>query len=147
MRFHCGSPILLSYAAWLKQLLNLISLNFHFALLSLCFSSARMGNPIAEISPRFDIKTIFPVMVIPMLTHKGRDKMAAICQTTFSYTFSWMKMNDSQLKISLKFVPKVPINHIPALVQIMTWGRPGDKPLSEPMMVVLPMHICITRPQ
>ena len=39
--------------------------------------------------------------------------------------------------ISLKFVPKSPINNIPALVQIMVWCRPGDKPLSEPMMVNL----------
>ena len=29
----------------------------------------------------------------------------------------------------------------------MTWRRPGDKPLSEPMMVSLLTHICITRPQ
>ena len=39
------------------------------------------------------------------------------------------------IKISLKFVPNVQINNIPALVQIMAWRRPGDKPLSEPMMV------------
>ena len=51
------------------------------------------------------------------------------------------------LKISLKFVPKVRINYIPALVQIMAWHRPGDKPLSEPMMVSLLTHICVTRPQ
>ena len=51
------------------------------------------------------------------------------------------------IKISLKFVPKVRINNIPALVQIMTWCRIGDKPLSEPMMVNLLMHICVTRPQ
>ena len=38
------------------------------------------------------------------------------------------------LKISLKFVPKGPINNIPALVQMMAWRRTGDKPLSEPMM-------------
>ena len=38
-------------------------------------------------------------------------------------------------KISLKFIHKGPINNIPALVQIMAWGRSGDKPLSEPMMV------------
>ena len=37
--------------------------------------------------------------------------------------------------MSLKFVPKGPINNIPALVQIMAWCWPGDKPLSEPMMV------------
>ena len=35
------------------------------------------------------------------------------------------------IKISLKFVPKGPINNILALVQIMAWHRPGDKPLSE----------------
>ena len=55
------------------------------------------------------------------------------------------------IEISLKFVPKGPINNIPALVQIMAWvtawRRPGDKPLSEPMMVCLPTHICVTRPQ
>ena len=28
------------------------------------------------------------------------------------------------------------ISNIPSLVQIMTWRRPGDKPLSEPMMVI-----------
>ena len=50
-------------------------------------------------------------------------------------------------RMSLKFVPKVRINNIPALVQIMAWRRPGDKPLSEPMMVSLPTHICVTRPQ
>ena len=48
------------------------------------------------------------------------------------------------IKISLKFVPKGPINKIPALVQIMAWRRSGDKPLSEPMVVSLPTHICIT---
>ena len=43
------------------------------------------------------------------------------------------------IKISLMFVPKGAINNIPALVQIMAWRRPGDKPLSEPMMVNLLM--------
>ena len=51
------------------------------------------------------------------------------------------------LKISLKFIHKGSINNIPALVQIMDWNRPGDKPLYEPMMVSLPMYICVTRPQ
>ena len=51
------------------------------------------------------------------------------------------------IKISLKFVPKSPINNIPALDQIMVWRRSGDKPLSEPMMVGLLTHICVTQPQ
>ena len=50
-------------------------------------------------------------------------------------------------KISLKFVPKGLINNIPALVLIMAWRRPGDKPLSEPMMVRSLTHICVTQPQ
>ena len=51
------------------------------------------------------------------------------------------------IKISLKFVPKSPINNISVLVQIMAWCRPGDKPLSELIMVSLPTHIYVTRPQ
>ena len=53
----------------------------------------------------------------------------------------------NSIDISLKFVPKGPINNIPALVQIMACRRPGDKPLSGPMMVRLPTHICVTRLQ
>ena len=34
-----------------------------------------------------------------------------------------------------------------ALVQIMAWRRPGDKPLSEPMMGKFGAHICVARPQ
>ena len=57
----------------------------------------------------------------------------------------WKYMNIS-IDISLNFVPKGPINNIPALVQIMAWRLPGDKPSSEPMIVSLPTHICVTRP-
>ena len=65
-------------------------------------------------------------------------------------TFKCVFLNEivwNLLNISLKFVPRVRINTIPALVQIMTWRRPGAKPLSEPMVVSLLMHICVTRPQ
>ena len=47
----------------------------------------------------------------------------------------------------LTIVPKALINNIPALVQIMAWRWPADKPLSAPIMVSLPMHKCVTRPQ
>ena len=65
-------------------------------------------------------------------------------------TFKRIVLNENvgiSNKISLKFVHKGPINNIPVLVQIMAWRRPGDKPLSEPMMVSLLTHICDTRPQ
>ena len=29
----------------------------------------------------------------------------------------------------------------------MAWRCPGEKPLSEPMLISLPTHICVTRPQ
>ena len=64
--------------------------------------------------------------------------------------FKWIFLNENvwiSINISLKFVPRGPINNIPALVQIMASCRPGDKPLSEPMLVSLPMHICVTQPQ
>ena len=35
--------------------------------------------------------------------------------------------------ISLKFVPRGPIEINPALVQVMAWRRRGNKPLPEPM--------------
>ena len=38
------------------------------------------------------------------------------------------------IQISLKFVPRVPIDNKLALVQEMAWRRTGDKPLPEPMM-------------
>ena len=52
--------------------------------------------------------------------------------------FKRIFLNDffqKSIAISLKFIPKGPIENIPALVQITAWRRPGDKPLSEPMMV------------
>ena len=69
--------------------------------------------------------------------------MAAIFQTTFSNVFFLMKMYEFWLK-SLKFVPRDQIDNIRALVQIMNWCRLGDKPLSEPMVVSLMAHICVT---
>ena len=64
-------------------------------------------------------------------------------------TFKRIFLNDVKIpiEISLKFVPKGAISNIPALVQIMAWRRPGDKPLSAPVMVSLMTHICVTRPQ
>ena len=66
------------------------------------------------------------------------------------YTFKRIFLNENiriSIKTSLKFVPKGPINNIPSLVQIMAWRRPGDKPLSEPVMVSVLTHICVTQPQ
>ena len=49
------------------------------------------------------------------------------------------------LKISFKFIRKFWINNIPTLPQVMAWRRPGEKPLSEAMMVSSLTHVCGTR--
>ena len=64
--------------------------------------------------------------------------------------FKRIFLNESDripIQISLTFVHRGPINYVSVLVQIMGWRRPGDKPLSEPMVARLPTHICMTRPQ
>ena len=81
-------------------------------------------------------------------TLRPRQNGRHFADDTFKRIFSNENVRISiSLKISLKFVPKGPINNIPALVQIMAWRRSGAKPLSEPMMVSLLTHICVTRPQ
>ena len=64
--------------------------------------------------------------------------------------FKWIFLNENvwiSINISLNFVPRGLINNIPTLVQAMAWRWPGDKPLSEPMIVRFPTYICVTGPQ
>ena len=64
------------------------------------------------------------------------------------FKFHYLQENASiLLKISNKFVPKVRISNFPVLVQIMARRRPGNKPLSESIMVSLLMHICVIQPE
>ena len=68
----------------------------------------------------------------------------------FPDIFKWIFLNENvwiSIEILLKFVPDGPTNTITALVQIMAWRRPGDKPLSEPILVSLLTHIYVNRPQ
>ena len=68
----------------------------------------------------------------------------------FAYAiFKCILLNEKwiSIEISLTFISNRPINNIPALVQIMAWCQPDDKPWSEAMMVRLPTHICVTMSQ
>ena len=91
-----------------------------------------LGNLAVKQSPTGDGQRVYRNAA---LTHWGQNKMDAISQTTFWSAFSWMKK--FEFRITLKFVPMAPINNNPRLVQVLAWRRPGDKPLSEPMMVRL----------
>ena len=89
---------------------------------------------------------VTPYVVRVFNTLRPRQNGRRFADDTFNRIFVNENVRIS-IKISLKFVPKGPINYNPALVQIMAWHRSGDKPLSEPTMVSLMMHICFTRPQ
>ena len=60
------------------------------------------------------------------LTHLRLDKMAAISQTTFLNTISWMKVFEFKLNFHWKFVPMGLIDTKWTLVQVMAWHRSGD---------------------
>ena len=70
------------------------------------------------LSPQY-INTLSP-------RQNGRHFVEDIFKCIFLNENVWIS-----LMISLKFVPKVQINNILALVQIMAWRRWGDKPLSD----------------
>ena len=64
--------------------------------------------------------------------------------------FKYIFLNENVrilLKISLMFVPNVPIDYNQTLVQIMAWHRSGDKPSFKPMMISLLGHLQVIRPQ
>ena len=91
----------------------------------------------------FPFKCLHTVLFITLRPRQhGRRFVDDVFKCIFLNENVWISLN-----ISLKFVPKVPINNIPVLVQIMAWRRLGDKPLSETMMDNFPTHICVTRPQ
>ena len=71
----------------------------------------------------------------------GSRKIAAISQMHF---IEWKCINFAYDFTEFFFLGS---NTIPASVQMLAWRRPGTKPLSEPMMVNLLTHICVTRPQ
>ena len=68
------------------------------------------------------------------LTHAPLDKMDFISQTTLSNAVWWMKTFFISIRITLKIVPKGPVDNKAALVQLMAWSRTADKPLSKPML-------------
>ena len=53
------------------------------------------------------------------------------------YIFRSIFMNEKLcilIPISLRFVPKCPVDNKSALVQVMAWRKTGDMPLPEPML-------------
>ena len=68
------------------------------------------------------------------LTHLPLEIIATILADD---NFKCILMNENDkilIQISLKFVPRSPIDNKPALVQVMAWCQTGHKPLPEPML-------------
>ena len=66
----------------------------------------------------------------------GRDTSAVIFHTNLHFKCIFLNENMwISIKVSLKFIPEDPINTISAPVHIIARRQPGEKPLSESMMV------------
>ena len=78
-----------------------------------------------------------PMLTLTMtieLTHLPLDKMAVILENDI---FDCIFLNENDripIHISLKYVPRSPIDNKPELVHVMAWRRAGDKPLPGPVM-------------
>ena len=68
------------------------------------------------------------------LPHLPLDRMAAILADDICKCIFLNEKDKIPIQISLKLVPRGPIDNKPALVQVMVWRRAGDKPLPKPMM-------------
>ena len=118
-----------------------IGIGYSYCAPSLCFIVVvdALWNPGQQAN--WPSATAMPINTLRP-RQNGRHFTDAIFKDIFLNENVWIP-----IKFSLKFFPKGPINNIPALVQIMAWRRPSDKPFSERMIVSLPTHICITQPQ
>ena len=66
----------------------------------------------------------YVTLILSVNTLRPRQNGRHFADATFKRIF----LNENiriLIKISPKFIPKVPINNIPAFVQIMAWHRPG----------------------
>ena len=99
----------------------------------------RCGYEFAEIwTPRLHSSTIWICWFINSL--RPRSSRRHFADDMFK-CISLIENVSILIQISLKFVPKGSISNNPSLFQIMAWRRPGDKPLSEPMMVSSLTHL------
>ena len=87
------------------------------------------GKPLSELRVDSFADTYMWHLALDALTHWGRDKMAAIFQTTYWNAFSWMKKFESRLTFHWSLFLRVQLTII------------------HPMMVSSLMHICVIWPQ
>ena len=126
-----------------QNLWNVLGFSAHGFALYLLYESIILGScyKLAHNTQGCHTSTWSMIVAVPLKypwrvwvnSLRPRQNKRHIADDVFKCNF-WNENVQISIKISLKFVPKGPINIFPALVQIMAWRRTGDKPLSEPMM-------------
>ena len=81
------------------------------------------------------------------LTHWGRDKMAAIFQTTFSNAFSWMKIYEFQLMFHWSLFLRVELTIFQHWLRQWLCAHQATCHYLNQWWWSLLTHICVTRPQ
>ena len=130
------TSLIIYWSSFVGNIFSTTKCVFQFSGLCWVWKSTQYLNPCSGMETH---STVFNSL---RLRQNGRHFTDSIFKRIFLNENVWIL-----IKISLTLVPKGPINNIPELVQIMAWRRPGAKPLSEPIMVNLQMHICVSRPQ
>ena len=142
----------MGYFEWIEKLSSrLISFNISYVLATLaCWTIIQFNCYPMDVIPDVVLAWVersCEILWLWHLTYWDRDEIDAILQTVSLNAFFLNENVWILIKITVMFVSKCAINNIPALIQIMDWRRPGDKALSEPMMISLTTHVWITRPQ
>ena len=93
---------------YVRHICRVLSALYHMRILSI-FINAGFPPPIVNLQrlPLSDMLRTCAFGAGHPLTHWGRDKMAAISQTTLSNPFSWMKMFEFRLKFHWSWFPRV----------------------------------------
>ena len=87
---------------------------------------------------------LYGALCLKMVTHWGRNKINDIIADEILKHIFLNGMCDLDV-ISLKSILKDSIKNIPELAQLMAWSRLGNKPVSEPKMIIGLTRICVTR--
>ena len=137
----CEIFIEIKYFHWWKyvrksQLCNAVN----FISASMCLNCVFKGYPISQLLWQNPVTKGWPWAVCKCDALPSWTCMSPLIKVSAlrlkqngcyfaDYILKWIFMNENiwiSIKISLKVVPKWPTNNIPALVQIMAWGQPGD---------------------
>ena len=108
------------------------------------------GNP--PVIPSHGVSNVGNVYLsrhhrdVEALTYWGQDQMGACCRRHFEVHLHQRKGLNFDWNFT-EICSQDPVWQYASISSDNGLGRPGDKPLSEPMMIRLLTHICVTRPQ